>query len=190
MKSRQLALLSLLTALCIGIQLTPRPPNVEFTSFIAFAVGVLFGSLAGALLGGMTMLINGFFSPWGQAGLNAPFQMIGMAVAGILGGVFRSFAPTESDAGRFCFEAAVVGGLVALIYDLVTNFGVGVQFILAGMDPALALVSALAYGSFFSLIHILSCGAVFGVLFLPFARALNNLRVGDVNWLKKERLYS
>lgn len=190
MNTNRLALLSLLTALCVGIQLTPRPPNVEFTSLVSFAAGAAFGSWAGAFLGGMTMFINGFFSPWGHAGLNMPFQMVGMAVAGILGRVYKRFAPNEFSSARFCLETAILGALIALIYDLITNVGVGIQFISAGVDPALALFSAVAYGSFFSLIHILSNSAVFGFLLLPFTSALNSLKVGGFYWSKKERLSS
>jgi len=190
MDTHKLALLSLLTALCIGIQLTPRPPNVEFTSLISFTVGAAFGLWAGALLGGMTMLINGFFSPWGQAGLNMPFQVAGMAFAGILGRVYKRFAPNKFNSTRFCLETGILGALIALIYDLITNVGIGVQFILAGMDPTLALFSAIAYGSFFSVIHILSNSAVFGFLLLPFANALNSLKVGELFWSKREHLSS
>jgi len=190
MNTHQLALLSLLTSLCVGIQLTPRPPNVEFTSLISFTVGAAFGSWAGAFLGGLAMFINGFFSPWGHAGLNMPFQVVGMAIAGILGRVYRIFAPKELNSARFCLETAILGALIALIYDLITNVGVGFQFVLAGVDPTLALFSAMAYGSFFSLIHILSNSAVFGFLWLPFTSALNSLKIGELYWSKKEHLSS
>jgi len=190
MNTRQLALISLLTAFCVGLQLTPRPPNVEFTSLTSFTIGVAFGVWAGAFVGGMTMFVNGFFSPWGHAGLNIPFQVAGMLFAGVLGHIYRMFAPNKYSSTRFCLEAGVLGAFIALVYDLITNVGVGVQFILAGVDPALALFSAIAYGSFFSLVHIVSNGAVFGFLWLPFAKALNNFKVGELNWSKKGHSYS
>jgi len=81
--TRQLVLLIILSALCIGIQLTPRPPNVEFTSLIVFLVGAIFGISFGATLGTLVMFINGFFSPWGFAGLMLPFQVAGALFSAI-----------------------------------------------------------------------------------------------------------
>ncbi|MDI6847986.1 MAG: ECF transporter S component, partial [Candidatus Bathyarchaeia archaeon] len=82
--TRKLALLSVLAALCLAIQLTPRPPNVEFTSFFTFIVGLIYGALNGAFFGCFVMFVNGFLSPYGFSGLNMPFQMVGMAITGIL----------------------------------------------------------------------------------------------------------
>ena len=177
--TRKLALLSVLTALCLAVQLTPRPPNVEFTSFFAFTVGLMQGALSGALFGCFVMFVNGFLSPFGFAGLNMPFQMIGMAIAGVSGGVYRWYMSGRTNSARFCTEAAILGAFIALVYDLITNIGVGVSFILAGMNPALALFSAIAYGAFFSIIHVSSNTAVFGILTLPSVNALNNLIRGD-----------
>jgi len=192
MNARQLALLSLLSALSVGIQLIPRPPNVEFTSLVSFTAGFLFGFWAGAVVGAMTMFVNGFLSPWGLGGLNIPFQMGGMIIAGVLGHAYKTYASNKLNLTSFCLETAVLGGLIALIYDFITNVGVGIQYIISGMDPALALFSAIAYGSFFSLIHIFSNSAVFGSLFLPIVNALGNLKTaeGEQHWSKKEHSYS
>jgi hypothetical protein len=177
--TRKLAMLIVLSALCLALQLTPRPPNVEFTSFFAFTVGLMQGAISGALFGCFVMFANGFLSPYGFAGLNMPFQIIGMALAGVLGGVYRWYMSGRTSSARFCAEAAILGAFIALIYDLITNIGVGVSFILAGTNPALAIFSAIAYGAFFSIIHISSNTAVFGVLTLPSVNALNNLIRGS-----------
>jgi hypothetical protein len=190
MATRKLALLIILTALCLALQVTPRPPNVEFTSLFSFIVGSMEGAVVGAFFGGFVMLINGFSSPWGFGGLNIPFQIVGMIVAGVLGGVYRRFTYNISFSVRFSLETAVLGAFIALVYDLITNLGFGIQLILAGENSSLALFTAVAYGSFFSLVHIVSNIVVFGVLFLPLANALNSLRVGESLWSKKERLYS
>jgi len=179
LNTRKLALFGILAALCLAIQLTPRPPNVEFTSFLAFTVGLIFGVLDGALFGCFIMFINGFLSPYGFAGLNMPFQMFGMAIAGILGGVYRRLMPEQVHSARFCTETAIVGAIIALIFDLITNVGVGFQFFLAGTDFALAMLTAIAYGVFFSIIHIFSNTAVFGILTLPSIKTLNDLVGGE-----------
>ena len=190
MNTRKLALLAILTALCLVLQITPRPPNVEFTSFLSFVIGLMEGAVVGAFFGSFVMLVNGFVSPWGFGGLNIPFQVAGMIIAGALGGVYRRFTYDISFTARFSLEAAVLGAFIALVYDLITNLGFGLQLILAGEGSSLALFTTVAYGSFFSLAHILSNTAVFGVLFLPLTKALSSLKVGESPWSKKELMYS
>jgi predicted membrane protein len=189
MKTRTLAFLIILTALCTAVQVIPRPPNVEFTSFLSFVMGLTEGTFVGALFGSFVMLINGFLSPWGFGGLNIPFQMAGMAIAAVLGGIYRRFTHDIGSSPKFSLETAVLGAFIALIYDFITNVGVATQGMLAGESPSLALFTALAIGSFYSLLHIVSNTVVFGVLFLPVTSGLNSLRVGE-SWSKKERLYS
>jgi len=190
MKTRKLALLTILTASCLAVQIIPRPPNVEFTSLLSFVIGMMGGAVVGAFIGSFVMLVNGFVSPWGFGGLNIPFQMAGMIIAGTLGGVYRKFTRNISFSPRFSLEAAVLGASIALVYDLITNLGFGLQLILAHEGASLALFTALAYGSFFSLAHILSNTAVFGALFLPLTKALSTLKVGESPWSKKEPMYS
>jgi hypothetical protein len=189
MKTRTLAFLIILTALCTAVQVIPRPPNVEFTSFFSFIMGMTEGTIVGALFGSFVMLINGFLSPWGFGGLNIPFQMVGMTIAAVLGGIYRRFTHNIDSSPKFSLETAVLGAFIALIYDLITNAGVASQLMLAGENPSLALFTTLAIGSFYSLLHIASNTVVFGVLFLPVTSGLNSLRVGE-SWSKKEHLYS
>jgi len=174
----------------MALQIAPRPPNVEFTSFFSFVFGLMEGALVGALFGSFVMLINGFLSPFGFGGLNIPFQMVGMIIAGVLGGTYGRFTRNIRLGTNFFLETAVLGAFIALIYDLITNLGFGLQLILTGENYSLALFTALAYGSFYSLVHIASNTIVFGVLFLPVTNALNNLKVGESRWSKKEHLFS
>jgi len=169
-----IALLSVLGSLCLAIQLAPRPPNVEFTSLLAFTVGFVFGPSMGILFGSFIMFVNGFFSPWGFAGLNMPFQMVGMGVVGFIGGVYRRYVQSYSLA-KFCVEVSVLGGFLAVLYDLVTNFGVALSYVIIGMHPTLAVVTAVAYGAPFSLIHVGSNIAVFGIIFFPLIKAVNHV---------------
>ncbi len=185
--TRQLVLLVILTALCVGIQLTPRPlPNVEFTSLVVFLVGAVFGTTFGATLGILVMLINGFFSPWGFAGLMLPFQITGMIIVGIGGGIYRRTRDGLYDA-KSCLETAVLGAFLTLIYDIITNFGVAITFMLSGTPILLAFVSAIISGALFSLIHIVSNIFVFGLIFFPLTNTLQKLLGGGKPW-KKEPL--
>jgi len=83
-----------------------------------------------------------------------------------------------------------LGAFIALIYDVVTNIGVAISFVIAGASPLLSLVFALAWGAPFSLIHVVSNTFVFGVIFLPLVHTLNNFPDGVGIWLKKEPLQS
>jgi len=178
MNTRRLAFLIIMTALCIAIQIAPRPPNVEFTSFFTFIIGLAEGSLVGAFFGSFVMLINGFASPYGPGGLNIPFQIAGMMIAGGLGGAYRKFSINLNFSAKFSLETAVLGALIAFLYDLITNLGYGMQLVLTGESLFLALFTAIAFGAFFSLLHVVSNSVVFGVLFLPVMKALNSSKVG------------
>jgi hypothetical protein len=190
MNIHKLTFLIILTSFCSAIQIIPRPPDVEFTSFFSFVAGLTEGALVGALLGSITMVINGFLSPWGFGGLNIPFQMAGMIIAAVLGSVYKRFTPNISFSARFSVEAAILGALIALVYEVITNVGYGLQLVLFGEGQSLALLTALATGFFYSLLHVTSNTLVFGSLFLPLTNALNRLGVGEPHWSKKERLYS
>jgi hypothetical protein len=192
MNTRKLAFFIIMTALCLAIQIAPRPPNTaEFTSFFAFIVGLTEGAVIGAFLGSFVMLINGFVSPYGFGGLNIPFQMAGMIIAGVLGGAYRRFTPNINFSAKFSLETAVLGALIALVFDLITNIGFGIQLVFFTRESlSLALFTTFAIGAFYSLLHIISNCVVFGVLFLPIMNALNSSKVGGSNWSKKEHLYS
>jgi hypothetical protein len=148
------------------------------------------GALVGALFGTLVMFINGFLSSYGFGGLNIPFQIGGMIIAAVLGDVYGRYTHNITLPTNFFLETAVLGAFIALVYDVITNLGFGLQLILTGEDSSLALFTALANGSFYSLLHIASNSVVFGVLFLPVTKALNSLRVGESPWSKRERLYS
>ena len=171
MDSKHTALLPVFTALCIGIQLAPRPPNVEFTSFICFLVGVLYGCVVGGLLGALTMFLNGFLSPWGFAGVILPFQIVGMSLFGVVGGIYGRFVDEGSDRKRLGLEAAAIGVLLTLTYDLLTNFGFAVLY-------GLAFLPILIFGAPFSVIHICCNSLLLAIGFPPLFKAIRNFKTG------------
>jgi len=171
-----ISVISVLTALCLAIQLSPRPPNVEFTSLFTFILGFVFGPFMGILFGSFVMFVNGFFSPWGFAGPNMPFQIVGMALVGLAGGLYRRYSQSYNSA-KFYVEVAVLGAFLTVVYDLITNFGVALFYMIVGMHPTLAVITALAYGTPFSLIHVSSNIFVFGIIFLPLIKSLNHFQM-------------
>jgi len=166
--------------------LTPRPPNVEFTSLIIFLVGAIFGISLGATLGVLVMFINGFLSPWGFAGLMLPFQVTGMVIVGVGGGLYKRTRGGCYDV-ESCIETAVLGAFLTLVYDIITNFGIAVSYMLLGIPILPAFISAIISGALFSVIHVVSNAFVFGVAFFPLTNALQKLLGGEKTW-KKEPL--
>jgi len=181
--TRHLALLTILSTLCIAIQLTPRPPNVEFTSLLVFLVGVFFGVFIGSAIGATVMIINGFLSSWGFAGLNLPFQITGMVIVGVVGELYGRTKKGEYTLSS-CIEAAVLGAFLTLVYDVVTNIGVAVSYMLLGMPALPAFISAIVFGVPFSLIHVVSNFFVFSLAFFPLTKALQEFFGGEKVWRK------
>lgn len=165
-KIRKLTLLSVLTASCLATQVLPRPPNLEFTSLITFVTGVVAGGFAGAVLGGLVMFVNTFLSPYGFAGLITPLQMLGMALIGFIGGLFTKLG--KGSMVRLCVEAAVIGAILTIIYDIITNVGFAIMY-------SVPLVPTLIAGIVFSLMHIAYNTILFGFLAVPLSYAMQNI---------------
>jgi len=175
MERKRVALLTVMASLCVGIQLTPRPPNFEFTSIICFLVGFLFGTLLGAFLGTLTMFINGFLSPWGFAGIIMPFQMFGMALIGFTGGLYRkSLGRNFSTSKTSNLEVSSLAAFFTLIYDIITNIGWAVP----SNTP---IIAALIAGTWFTIFHVVSNTVLFGTTFFGLVRIIGNL-LGDNVW--------
>ena len=175
LNTRELALLSVLTALCVSIQITPRPPNIEFTSLICFITGFVFGSKFGASLGALTMFINGFLSPSGFAGIIMPFQMVGMMIMGLVGGVYkRSLRGNPCSSRLVRVEVAFLVAFLTLVYDLLTNVGYSIMF-------GKYVIVAFATGVPLTIVHVVSNTALFGTVFFGLVRVINNL-LGEKIW--------
>lgn len=179
MDCKRIATISILASLCVGIQLAPRPPNVELTSLICFLTGFLFGAFSGALLGALTMFINGFLSPYGFAGtIIMPFQIIGMALIGFAGGVYRKLLGRNFAVERqLKLEVCFLASFLTLIYDVITNVSFAVQF-------NLNLIVALFAGAWPAVIHNISNVTLFGGVFFPLTEIIGNL-VGEKICIKE-----
>lgn len=183
--TRHITLLVVLAALCIGIQLMPRPiPNVESTSLLVFLTGAVFGIFFGVSLGVLVMSVNGFFSPYGFAGLILPFQIVGMIVIGVAGALYGHLSGGKHGAASF-LEVAILGAFLTVIYDFVTNFAIAVPSILAGQPFLATLVPVLISGAMFSAIHVVSNAILFFVAFVPLKYAVQNLLGGELAWKRE-----
>ena len=165
--TRQLAVFIVLASLCLAFQLSPRIGNVEFTSIITFTIGVFFGGFVGGVFGASVMFMNGFLSPWGVAGFIMPFQMAGMAIVGIAGGLYKKCGVEETTHGMF-IEAAILGAFLTLIYDIITNSGFAIQ-------AQSAFLPVFLFGIPMSVLHVVSNLALFGFAFAPLSKVMNSL---------------
>ncbi len=136
------------------------------------------------------MFVNGFLSPWGFAGLMMPFQIAGMAIIGMAGGVYKRYAVGVHSAQVWA-EVAVLGAFLTLLYDIITNVGVAVSLMLNGTPWHISLILAFSMGApFFSLVHILSNITLFGSGFTPLIKAIQRVPGGEALWSEKELLHS
>jgi len=111
------------------------------------------------LFGTLVMFVNGFFSPWGFAGLNLPFQIIGMSIIGVVGGIFKRYG-VKGPTPRMILESAILGSFLTLIYDIITNVGMA---LITNVPVVLVLITGIV----FSFIHIVSNTLLFGLAFAP-----------------------
>lgn len=102
-------------------------PNLELVTLAAFASGLLLGVRDGAGVAALTMLLFSLLNPYGPAPpLVTAAQVLGKAMAGATGGVMVGIgrAPVPLRA----VVLGIVGALLALVYDLITNVATGVVF--------------------------------------------------------------
>lgn len=176
-KTQQIAVFSVLVAVCLAIQILPRPLGVEFTSFLTFSTGIIFGSFLGASFGVAVMIINGFLSPWGLAGINLPFQMLGMGIIGAGGGLYKM---TNGSNVRFFGETAVMGAFLTLIYYMITNMGFAINLMLfTQFSPLDAIIISQISGAFVTLMYIISNTILFGFGVVPLVSAIRKLYGGE-----------
>jgi len=128
-------------------------------------MGVFFGSFIGGIFGATVMFINGFLSPWGVAGFIMPFQMAGMVIVGVAGGVYKRYG-VEENPRRLLMESAILGAFLTLVYDVITNSGVAIQ-------AQSVFLPVFLVGMPMSILHVASNIVLFGFAFPPLTKAIH-----------------
>lgn len=146
---------------------------MEFTSLITFVTGMLFGSLYGGFLGALVMFVNGFFSPYGFAGVVMPFQIGGMGAIGIGGGLYARM--TDGKLPARLVEAGVLGAFLTFVYDGLTNIGTAVFLMASGLSFPQALIAALISGVVPSIVHICWNSGLFFFATVPLVEAIRKI---------------
>jgi hypothetical protein len=156
-----------------AIQILPRPPGLEFTSLLTFSTGAVLGSILGASLGVVVMLANAFLSPYGLAGINMPFQMLGMGIIGTIGGLYKM---DNNGKARFFAETAVLGAFLTFVYYLITNMGFAITVALVSRISIFEAVAvAQVTGAIVTLFYVVSNTVLFGAGAVPLVNAMRKL---------------
>lgn len=153
-EKKKVAMLSLLVALALATNYILFPLwNVKLMDFFVFTAGCLLGPLYGAAAGILVWLVYGTLNPLGfnlfVLAMVAPLE----SLYGIVGGLLRKYNNNISST-----EAALVGLLTTLIYDVVTNGLTGLLFYSG--DFALGL----KVGAPFALVHEIANTLIFATL--------------------------
>jgi hypothetical protein len=156
-------------------------PNIELGSSVLFVTGFLFGIEMAASSVLIIAIVFGIFNPWGVSLIIIEIwvaQVIGwlfiVAAGHIMGGRGRRAAAETFSAVEF----GIVGILVTLFYDLVTNLGLAWS---TGLPFLLALVAGLP----FMLVHLVSNGIIFGLVITRLDTAIRK-NLGSVLWRTEE----
>ena len=134
-------------------------PNVEPLTLAFFAVGFAYGPIWGAFVGiigeGMFAAINPMGAPIAPVWVA---QIIGMALAGMIGGLAGAAIRGRGEGKRWQIVALVGAGVLAtLLFDLLTN--VAMAWSIGPFWPVMA--AAIPFAG----IHVLSNALLFALIF-------------------------
>ncbi len=112
--SKEVALVSMVVALgAAGRLLFAAAPNVSPVDWLTLCTGMVFGPLTGFSVGASTMLVSNFWlgqGPW------TPYQMLGMGLLGIVGGLLGRWKGAIG-----ARSLAIVGLIWGFVYGVITT---------------------------------------------------------------------
>ncbi|MCW4011581.1 MAG: hypothetical protein NWF07_01175 [Candidatus Bathyarchaeota archaeon] len=169
--TKKLSLIAILTATAIATNyLLIGTINVKFMDLIVFTSGYLTGSTLGAVTGILVWLVYGTLNPYGFSLPVLLATMIGEALFGLAGGLYRG---SERGTGGVDFWAGFTAFILTFVYDVFTN-------IVSGLTAGLPISVALVTGIPFMFAHVLSNTVFFGLGFKPLTNSIHKV-LGDQN---------
>ena len=161
---------SIFSAIAVGMGFSLMfIPNIELITVIVFLAGVHLGIGWGGIVGLTAMGIYSGLNPMGS-GLSFPplflMQILGMAIAGIIGGLVRPLIIGKKINLFLIVGLAITGFIITLIYDLLTLLAYPIT---AGLGFS-GILAALFKGLGFTLLHEISNAVVFTVTVPPILR--------------------
>jgi hypothetical protein len=146
-------------------------PNIELISASIFASGWLFGPSVGTTVGALSFAIFSLFNPLGAS---LPPLMIAQILGGMILGSAGGFLKSMVSGFPVIVRGIVLGiggGLLTLLYDVITNIGGFIAF-----TTEKTFFAYLVAGMVFSLLHILSNTLIFSLLLFPILNRIASLQ--------------
>jgi len=168
-QTKKISVIVMMSAACIGSNYAMLGVlNVKFMDVLVFITGLAFGSSMGMAVGFLSWAIYGLINPYGvvmpilvaTATMESVYGLVG-GLLGRQGGKIIHSNPIVAGV-----QYAIVGLVLTLIYDLVTNVVFAVTF---GINLSVALIGGIP----FTMAHTLSNVGLFFVGVLP---AINGIR--------------
>lgn len=135
-------------------------PNVELITAIVFTSGVYLGPRWGMVVGATGEFIFSAANPMGSGLVFPPLiisQMLGMAIAGLSGGILRNFFINSVWTVGRKILLGCIGGLITFIFDSLTTISYPIA---AGYEPKQTVAIYLT-GIGFMVLHQLSNTVIF-----------------------------
>jgi energy-coupling factor transport system substrate-specific component len=141
--SKEVALVGILAAITAAARIPfAALPNIQPCTFLIIATGIVFGPLAGVMVGSMTAAVSNMFlgqGPW------TVWQMAGWGIIGLLSGYIGKRRPQIGPIG-----IAVLGAILGMVYNTLMDFSSWVW--LYGLDPT-KFLAVFSLGLPFGVIH-------------------------------------
>jgi len=151
--SKEVALIGVLAAITAASRIPfAALPNIKPCTFLIICVGLVFGSLAGAMVGSMTAAVSNMFfgqGPW------TPWEMMAWAMVGIIAGYIGKRYP---EAG--VRDVILLGVILGMAYNTLMDISSWIVFYRC--DPDLFIPTMIA-GLPFGLLHIIG-NVVFAIV--------------------------
>ena len=164
--SRKVALVSIMTALAlVGSYVFIAIPNVELGSVVLFITGLVFGIEIGLATMLISAVIFSMINPWGAA---VPIILLSQVIAWaiiVITGYLVSLNKTPERYKQLYL--GVLGFLVTLIFDLITNLGYSIGF---SIPYSIALATGLPY----LVVHVISNTIIFSQGIPPIERIIRD----------------
>jgi len=142
--SKEVALIGILAAITAASRIPfAALPSIQPCTFLIIMTGLVFGVLAGAMVGSLTALVSNFF--FGQGPWTA-WQMLGWSMVGIVAGYVGRKYPNFG-----AKEIILLGIVLGEAYNLLLDFSSWITFYRA--EPSLFLPTFIA-GVPFGILHI------------------------------------
>lgn len=172
--TRKMTLSGALIALAVSLNyVLASIPNVELMTALIFISGVMLGWKYGLVIAVLAEGLFSAFNPFGPAPLPVlAFQVLGMALPGIAGGLLSTFLAGQGKRLAISKHALLgaLGALFSILFDLLTTFGTALAM---GFSWA-GFLGLLSIGVVFYATHILANAMIFAMIVPILIQTLKN----------------